>query len=158
MSADEVFEVLEELQEELDAIERLASKLEVEPPDDCERCGNTLAERYGRLDFKPISHELDQRYVHVCTDCIGDATALLDRWLSYDRRYLVAVAFGSESWKNTRCSWCQSGISDKPTIVSFERVTPDGFANPFAGDFLSCEHCREKLVQKVTRSEEGVDE
>lgn len=156
MSDMEILEALEELQEEAEAIKQLTSELEVEPPDDCDRCDAALTEHYARLGFTPIGHEVGLMNFHVCEDCTDDITALFEDWYPYDRQYIGGVAFGNEPWKGTPCSSCHTEISQKPTIVAFERVKPGGYETVFAGDFLSCEHCRKQLVQDLTqRGEEN---
>lgn len=157
MSSSEVIEALEELQEELEEIERLASHLEVEVPDSCERCNRAIGDVHGRLSFTPHGHEVDPMDVHLCVECIDDVEELLDGWYPYDRQFLSGVIFGNETWRGTDCASCHSEISRKPTIATLERVKPDGFEALFPGDFLICESCREDLAEEAARKANGLD-
>jgi uncharacterized protein with PIN domain len=132
-------------------LQKLVSAEAVEAPNDCDRCGNNLTEQYARLGFTPIDQDASAVDVHVCEDCSNEVQSLLEAWIQYDRRYLEGVAFGTEPRQGTDCSSCRSPISQNPTIVAFERVSPDGFQTVFAGDFLICEACRNQLVQDATQ-------
>lgn len=136
----------------VEALEQLVVDVEVEAPADCDRCDSLLGDHYARLGFTPIGQSVDAVDIHVCEDCSEDVQSLLEEWVPYDRRYLQGIAFGTESRQGTDCSSCHSPIERNPTIVAFEEVGPGGFETQFAGDFLTCEHCREDLVQQLTQS------
>lgn len=149
MSVNEVFEALDELERNPETANHLGSYLQVGPADECTRCADDVGDHHAVVGLTPLGHDLPEVDYHVCSSCIEKATALFESWYPYDPQYLTSVAFGSESWRDTDCGSCHSPISEKPTIVAFEHVSPDGFESPFAGDFLVCEDCRKQLLEQL---------